>query len=309
MNEKPPHSRGSGDGTTVVVAAVLIVFVVLFGVLILGGLLAFYFMAPSISVRGPAPPSAVTIVQDGPAEIQEDIGETVTEMPVEADNDSIAATTDAVPEEQVDGVGVEIAPEEAEPVVMPKAEPAEQPPDTTPPADETVEGGTPAPVDETAAEDMPPAEKEVPETGSYQALPQAFERVGVKADEGAHASVTFSGRTCESAIWAQPDEDEGVSQVSYMLDGKFATLRGTAGISDVGDEARPGDQTPAAVFRIYGDGNLLWESDPLTGFGAAQQFEVEIKGIEVLALMAESSSSSELSRFAWGDVELKATNE
>lgn len=317
MNEKPPQSRGNGDGSTVVVAAVLTVVVVLLAVVLVCGVFFFYFAVPVTSVGRPASPNAVTTAQNAvtttqydPVEIQEDIGEAVVEPPLATDVGATATEIDAAPEE-ADGTDVGSVAEEPEPTVTLEADPAAKPSDMTPPTDETVKEDTVPPADEPGAEDSTTlAEKEKPESGDYQSLPRAFERDGMKADGGdVPRSVAFAGRKCESVIWAQPDEDEGVSQVSYMLDGKYATLRGTAGISDADDNARLGEQKPSAVFRIYGDGNLLWESNPQLGFGAAQYFEIEVKGIEVLSLTAESSSSSESSRFAWGDVKLKATKE
>jgi len=304
MNEKSPDSREGGEGSTVVVAVVLTVIVVLAAAVLVGGVFIFFFAVPFSDVSRLGSPTAVTTTQSSvtiaqyePVEMQEDIGEPADTQPLTPVVDSTTEPPKEAPKEGPGESDIEGVPDEPKDAVAPKEEPVSEPPDMTPPVGETVNDAT-----------KPTAKEEVPESGNYQALPQAFERVDVKADDGAPEAVAFSGQKCKSFIWAQPDEDEGVSQVSYMLDGKFATVRGTAGICDA-DAEQPADKKPSAVFRIYGDGNLLWESEPQTGFGAAQQFEVEVKGIEVLALMAESSSSSELSRFAWGDVELKATDE
>lgn len=304
MNEKSPDSRGGGEGSTVVVAAVLTVIVVLAAAVLVGGVFIFYFAVPFSNVSRPGPASAVTTTQSAvtiaqyePLETQDDIGETADTLPLTPGADSTTEPPEEAPKEEAGESDIGGVTDEPEDAVAPKEEPASEQPDMAPPADETVNDDVKA-----------PAKEETPENEKFQSLPQAFERVDVREGDGAPEAVAFSGQKCKSFIWAQPDEDEGVSQVSYMLNGKFETLRGTAGICDATDE-QPGDQKPSAVFRIYGDGNLLWESDPQTGFGASRQFEVEVKGIEVLALMAESSSSSELSRFAWGDVELKATDE
>lgn len=280
MNEKSPQSRGNGDGSTVVVAVVLTVIVVLAAAILVGGVFVFFFAVPFSNVSRPGSPSAVTTTQN-----------TVTIAQYEAKA--------GIPGKEPDRTDIQSVAEEPKHAVAPEEQSVSEASDVTLPADETVESDT-----------MPPAKEETSKSRTYQSLPRAFERVGVRAGDGeAPASVAFSGRKCKSIIWAQPDEDRGVSQLSYMLDGKYATLRGTAGISDAASDEQPGDQKPSAVFRIYGDGNLLWESEPQNGFGAFQQFEIEVKGIDVLALTAESSSPSESSRFAWGDVELKVANE
>ncbi len=332
MNEKTPHSRGDGGGSTIVVAAVFTVVVVLLAALLVGGVFIFYFAVPVSNVGRPTSPNsvttaqnAVTTAQNEPVETQEDTDESVTEPPLTTDVDSTAKATDVAPEEEPDRTGVESIAEKLKPTIVSKADPVAKPADVTPPDDEAVEDTTMPPddemgeedtippADETVGDSTPPAKKEKPEkpaSENVQSLPQAFERVGINANGGdARGSVSFSGQKCESVIWAQPDEDEGESRVGYILDGKPATLRGTAGISDAADDAGTDGKKPSAVFRIYGDGNLLWESEPQTGFGAAQQFEVDVKGIEVLSLAAESGSSSEMSRFAWGDVELKPMSE
>jgi hypothetical protein len=63
---------------------------------------------------------------------------------------------------------------------------------------------------------------------------------------------------------------------------------------------------PVAVFRIYGDGNLLWESDRLSGRGAAQVLDVAVARIDLLALVCESESAAAVSAVAWGDLQLQS---
>ena len=81
-------------------------------------------------------------------------------------------------------------------------------------------------------------------------------------------------------------------------------MRGIAGICDRAADVDARQAKPAGTFRIYGDGNLLWESDLLVGCGANERFEIEVQGIQLVALVVESDVPAEIARFAWGDIEL-----
>jgi hypothetical protein len=180
------------------------------------------------------------------------------------------------------------------------------------------------PVEEPAASSAPSVASASPPTASgaeskdnaadkkdYLSLLPPFETVGVKTNGGpVRRSVSFSGEEHQFGIWAQPNEDAGTAQVSFLLKDQFTGLRGKAGICDAPADAAIGDSAgPSGVFRIYGDGNLLWESDSPVGFGAVEQFEIDVKGIELLALTVESDSPAESSRFAWGNLELTRDEE
>jgi len=175
------------------------------------------------------------------------------------------------------------------------------------PVEEPIPSSTPK-----AAKTMPPAtgsavaKDDTADEKDFLSLLSPFETVGVKTNgDPVRRSVALSGEEHQFGIWAQPAEDRGTAQLSYLLKGRFAGLRGKAGVCDAPDDAAISDNAgPSGVLRIYGDGNLLWESDLLTGAGAVEQFEIEVKGIELLALTVESDSPAELSRFAWGNLEL-----
>jgi hypothetical protein len=59
------------------------------------------------------------------------------------------------------------------------------------------------------------------------------------------------------------------------------------------------------VFRVYGDGNLLWESQPLQDQGSAQTFTVDLTGISVVAMAVESSDAQHAPDCVWGGLELE----
>ncbi len=131
-----------------------------------------------------------------------------------------------------------------------------------------------------------------------------LEMVGTGANAGDwRGPIRIGGQTYDHAVSLQPAEDQGVAQIAFALKARFARFRGFATI--VGDDTRDApaakQNSPQAVFRVYGDGNLLWDSGPLSGPGERQPFECDVSGVDVLTLVAESQSSASISNFAWGD--------
>jgi hypothetical protein len=154
----------------------------------------------------------------------------------------------------------------------------------------------------------PPASAE-PDSDSaktYLSAVAPMEVVGAAVEGAAfRREVLVSGHRYRQGIWMQPADDRGTSQISFALGNRYARLRGMAAIADDDADGEPADGRKLnAVFRIYGDGNLLWDSEPLTASGSHQDFEVEIRGVDILALVAESDAPSEASRLVWVDVEV-----
>jgi hypothetical protein len=136
-----------------------------------------------------------------------------------------------------------------------------------------------------------------------------IELVGTGANAGDwRGAVTSEGQTFGHAVSLRPIEDQGVAQIAFALKARFTRFRGFAMIaSDQTSDAKDANRNqPQAVFRVYGDGNLLWESGPLTGPGKRQPFECDVHGIDVLTLVAESQSPASISGFTWGDPTLLA---
>jgi len=125
---------------------------------------------------------------------------------------------------------------------------------------------------------------------------------GIHAGEW-RGAVTCGARSFRQAIALRPAEDEGVVQIGFSLQARFARLRGVAATigPPAGASAGASQHHPQVVFRIYGDGNLLWESDRLVGPGQCQEFQCDVGGVDVLTLNAESESPASLSNFAWGE--------
>jgi hypothetical protein len=112
-------------------------------------------------------------------------------------------------------------------------------------------------------------------------------------------TVRLGGQACPHSLWAQPAVGQETSQLTYSLAGRYSRIRGLAGIHDSEADGQP--REPSAVFRIYGDGNLLWESPALKTGGAAQTIDVSLDGVTVLALTVEIAAAAAC---AWGEMVL-----
>ena len=136
-----------------------------------------------------------------------------------------------------------------------------------------------------------------------------IEMVGTGANAGDwRSAVAGGGLAFGHAVLLRPAEDQGIAQIAFALKARFTRFSGFAAI--IGDEtsdAKDANRSqPQAVFRVYGDGNLLWESGALTGSGQRQAYECDVSGIDVLTLVAESQSPASISNFAWVDPTLLA---
>ncbi len=119
-----------------------------------------------------------------------------------------------------------------------------------------------------------------------------------RGDQPIRRTVRLGGQS-RDVYWVQPETDRGTTQLGFAFQGQHARLRGTAAVADGG-----GDDSvqPSARFRVYGDGNLLWQSETLTAYGTSESFDVAIGGLQMVALVAESDASSEASPLVWTDL-------
>ncbi|MBP3876363.1 MAG: NPCBM/NEW2 domain-containing protein, partial [Lachnospiraceae bacterium] len=86
------------------------------------------------------------------------------------------------------------------------------------------------------------------------------------------------GTTYKSAIAGGTSEMENADE--YILDGKYRTIAGRV-VMNYDTRANVGKDT---YVRIYGDGNLLWESGRVTRGFVPQDFQVDITGVNRMKL-------------------------
>lgn len=89
------------------------------------------------------------------------------------------------------------------------------------------------------------------------------------------------------------------TEIIYDLDGSYERFAATIGIDDI---VRPAG---SVVFRVIGDGRVLFESGDLTGRDESQAIRVDVVGIKILALLVDYGEGLDLSDHAdWADARL-----
>jgi hypothetical protein len=133
---------------------------------------------------------------------------------------------------------------------------------------------------------------------------EPMETVGIDtAGQPLVRTVRLDGRERLHAIWTRPDQPRGTAQISYQLGGRYRQLRGMAGLADAA--AANADKPPSpVVFRIYGDGNLLWETEAIRAAGENKEFAIDVAGLDLLALTCESLGETADAAACWVDVRL-----
>ena len=72
--------------------------------------------------------------------------------------------------------------------------------------------------------------------------------------------------------------------MKYALDGRFDTFVTEVSLNDTST------RSPVALtFSVYGDGELLWRSTPVTTRNQIQKCHVSVKGVKVLQLTVTNS--------------------
>ncbi|RME37110.1 MAG: hypothetical protein D6788_10155, partial [Planctomycetota bacterium] len=85
----------------------------------------------------------------------------------------------------------------------------------------------------------------------------------------------------------------------YTLGQRYETLAGTIGLDD---SVRPRGHV---VFRVEGDGKVLYESGPISGRDEARKIVVPVAGVRELRLIVEYGEAADLSDHAdWGGLRL-----
>jgi hypothetical protein len=102
---------------------------------------------------------------------------------------------------------------------------------------------------------------------------------GKKGDLGyENKRITFKGVPSLHGLSMHPP-DRGSARVAYMLEKQYQTFRAMVAINDDIDSSET-----ALVFKVCGDGKLLWQSKPLKKRGDGEECIVPVKMIERLEL-------------------------
>ncbi len=110
---------------------------------------------------------------------------------------------------------------------------------------------------------------------------------------------SINGRPYNYGIWMHPTSKNS-SRVAYDTNGQYGTLTGSVGIND---SARVRSVTPL-IFRVEGDGETLWESEPIQELHVTTPLRVEISGVQRLELVVHCPGSNHLAHAVWLDPRL-----
>jgi hypothetical protein len=192
--------------------------------------------------------------------------------------------------------------------------PAEQALQDTPPAPlpddaSSDSGGEPASPEMTASQANEADAPANSAAGTSLATLDPLEIDGLEAgSEGPWQPASLSGRQYERALCMVRTAGLNTAQISFELCGKYRQLSGIAGLQDARNEEPAGDSGKSeAVFRIYGDANLLWDSAPQSLPGSTVPFRVDVRDLDYLTLVVEYGARSDGAEPAWADLRLVPT--
>ncbi|MBA4020508.1 MAG: hypothetical protein C0483_25385 [Pirellula sp.] len=111
----------------------------------------------------------------------------------------------------------------------------------------------------------------------------------------------WHGGKPEHSLFTHPHNETGLAQVEYHLGGACETFTATVGMV-----AKP--QTPL-VFRVYGDGKLLWESPAQALPDVGLDCSVDVRGVQQLRLEVFCNGAYDFAYAVWIDPKLTAAAE
>ncbi len=92
----------------------------------------------------------------------------------------------------------------------------------------------------------------------------------------------------------------GVTRLDYRVNQQFAMFAAEVSLND-----GPPESFTALVFAVYGDGRLLWKSEPVRSQANRQTCRVAIEGVEVLRLEVTCPGSSRGAHAIWIEPHVK----
>ncbi len=136
------------------------------------------------------------------------------------------------------------------------------------------------------------------ETGPRQMYLADLEPLEVSGLLKRDSPLSIAGTKVAHGIWAHPSKPNSSSCCSFNVRKAFHEFSGAVGINDT--IAPPQSDTPL-IFRIVGDGTLLWRSVPLQRKGHFLSFEISISGVEKLQLFVDCPGSHINAHGIWID--------
>ncbi|MGD0094582.1 MAG: NPCBM/NEW2 domain-containing protein, partial [Planctomycetota bacterium] len=107
--------------------------------------------------------------------------------------------------------------------------------------------------------------------------------------------IRVNGVESPNGIFMHPPNN-GQSHAAYRLDKRFDIFKAAVAVDDACGDG--GNRTPL-IFRVVGDGRMLWESKPVPRPKEPQECSVEIAGVEKLELIVDCPGSNQSAHAVW----------
>ena len=119
----------------------------------------------------------------------------------------------------------------------------------------------------------------------------------IKAPKGeTDSKIILEGKESPNGIFCHP-KTNGISSLKYdIADMGFKSFQSNVGIADL---RKYGPHTPC-TFEVYGDGKLLWKSEPVRIWGKAQECKnLNINGVRELELRVRCPGDASFAMAVW----------
>ena len=107
--------------------------------------------------------------------------------------------------------------------------------------------------------------------------------------------IKVNGVEYPKALYMRPAH-RGSASVTYDLDRDYSTFKTRVAV----DDFSPGAASPL-TFKVFGDGQLLWSSEPVQKPRRHQETTLDVKGVDKLEIRVEAKDSSQDGHAVWLD--------
>jgi hypothetical protein len=122
--------------------------------------------------------------------------------------------------------------------------------------------------------------------------------------QGMPQECRFQGKSISHALSMHPPS-KGTSHVVFELAGSYHDFRATAGLLEKLGRATTG---VPIVFKVIGDGRVLWTSLPVQQESEAQSCQVSVRGVQLLRLEVDCPGVADSAWAAWINPRLTAAD-
>ncbi len=124
--------------------------------------------------------------------------------------------------------------------------------------------------------------------------------------EHQNAEVIFHQQKISHSLSTCPPS-RSFAYVNYDLAGKYESLVTTVGVMDRLQREHKERPNSAMVFKVIGDGRLLWQSNPIAEFSQGQECSVDLSNVRKLQLRVEISGDYSHCHAAWINPRVRTT--